>query len=355
MSVTSVTPGVHVGTPADDFNFTSGESVTIHFHDFLNLTAHQVDSPTFNLLGCEWCLELYPNGSAHDTNGWVSVHLRRSRWDIKAKCEVSLMKSSGITYTTKDEAHHDINAVPLLWGCRFFVERDSILDESNGILNEGTLTLVVRIVPDEDYPDQDYSRESNPPKFSSEIGPNIFKLFGDEDTADVAFKVNSTMFYAHKLVLMVQAPDLFELVEGFHKDTPMAISDVEHDTFEIMMKSVYGKLILPSEWEKHSKEILKASGKYGFAKLSSDAEVWYIKTMNLTVETAIDELLYADANHCLELKKAVIEFIVKNGKAVMESSSFPELFKSQELLSEVMSALVCKLDGLKRHYTSVRW
>ena len=337
---------IHVGTPADEFPL--GESVTVHFHDFQSLTTlrnTRVESPTFSCAGYEWNLAISPGGDILNPPPMVPVHLCSiSPADIDAKIEVSVIKSSGDVYKTL----HSIGYVHFHSrgnvGCITFMGRLSrrdIQDELNGILNKGTLSFVVRVTPKKEFYRQSTSA-------FLKFGENMYKLFGEEDTADLAFKVDNTMFYGHKLILKVQAPDLFELAENFDKDTPMSIKDVTPEVFEIMLKYVYGKTIHPDEWIDHFKEILKTSGKYGFSALKMEAEAWYVKFMELTVENAVDELLYSDGNHFLKIKEAVMEYIVENGKAVISSSSFPRLAESTQLMTEVMMQLAESNESKKR-------
>lgn len=42
-----------------------------------------------------------------------------------------------------------------------------------------------------------------------------------------------------------------------------------------------------------SKQILEASGKCAVSTLKLEAEAWYVKDLTLTMNNAIDELLYA--------------------------------------------------------------
>jgi hypothetical protein len=80
----------------------------------------------------------------------------------------------------------------------------------------------------------------------------------------------------------------------------------------------------PHDWAEHSKQILEASGKYGFTALKVLAEAWHIKKLEITVN-AVDELLHADGTLCLDLKKFVMDFIVDNGQGVIASPSFAKL------------------------------
>jgi hypothetical protein len=123
----------------------------------------------------------------------------------------------------------------------------------------------------------------------------------------------------------------------------MPIQNVEPKTFELMLKYVYGQPILPKEWDE-MKEILEASGKYGFAALKDEAGAWHIKKLKLTVDDAVDELLYADGTLRLGLKMAVMDFIIDNGQGVIASPSFVKLAESTERMKEVMLELAKALN-----------
>ena len=340
---------IHVGTPADDFDFSLGDSVIVHFHDFESLTSvrgEAVSSPTFNCAGYEWCLEVYSGGNIRANDGMVSVFLcNKSSVKVHANFEIAVIMSSGRIYA-KSYGDYMFGAtvdVDETWGWKHFAKRDVILDgSSNNILNKGTLAFLLRILPNKG--------NCWLVKFNqqSTLNKNIFKLFGDETIADVAFEVSGSIFYGHKQVIKAQAPELFQLADQFDMDTPMPISGVDFKIFEIMLKHVYGGQIHCSVWKEHSKQILEASGKYGFSALKIEAEAWHAHHVNLTVDTAVDELLYADGTHCLDLKKVVMEYIAENGKAVLASPSFPKLAESTELMTEVMMQLAESNESKKR-------
>ena len=349
----SATRDIHVGTPAADFPLE--ETVTIHFHDFENLTTVKdelVESPKFMCAGNEWSLCLYPGGNEEAAEGMVSVFLyNESPEEIDAWYEISVIKNNGRVYDDEsnddndDEentfGHADNNKNN--WGWDNFISRKEILKKSNNILKKGTLTFAIRIKPNVKH----YCLSVKPqPELT--LSENISKLFGDIDSADVAFTVGKSMFHAHKLILKAQAPELLELTEQFSTDNPMVIKDVDPEIFEMMLGHVYGKRIRACDWKKHSKQILVASGKYGLTTLKTEAEAWHVKNLNLTIDNAVDELLYADGTHCLNLKKAVIEFIVKNCDEVLESASYSKLHESPQLTKEVIKELSKSNSNKKR-------
>jgi hypothetical protein len=97
-------------------------------------------------------------------------------------------------------------------------------------------------------------------------------------------------------------------------------------------------------------------GKYGFAALKVEAEAWHIKRLKLklTVDNAVDELLYADGTLCVGLKKAVMDFIIDNGQGVIASPSFAKLAVSAELMKEVLLEYAKSYESRKRKVSPSR-
>ena len=346
----SDTRDIHVGTPRDDFPWE--ESVAVHFHNFERFTTvrnEPVFSPKFTCAGYEWKLVLFPGGHRKSADGMISVYLRnQSVTEVVASFEIGLMTSSGGNYK-KIVSHekcygYGYGSENNSCGRKNYVSRGQVLDESNNILNKGTLSFVVRIKPSKGY----YCQSSKTKTLTS-LNDDVFKnLLSDENSADVAFNVKAQVFHAHQCLLKARVPDFAELTEQFNKESPMAIDDVDPDIFELMLKYVYGKNILDFKWKEHAKEILVASGKYGFSHLRMTAEAWHAENLNLTVDNAVEELLYADGNHCLDLKSAVMEYIVENGKGVLESPSYAKLYESPELMKEVVLKLAESNESRKR-------
>lgn len=246
----STARAIHAGTPAADFPLE--ESIVINFHDFANLTAEKgqcVNSPIFSCAGYKWKLRIYPGGHSNSRDGMIGIFVYFGEAIVASYC-IFLLKSGGAVHKA---GRGNFN----------FVSRAEILEESNHILNNGALSFLVRlrIKPNKKY--YHHIMISQP-----SIADNIFnKLFNDKDSADVAFIVKGVVYYAHRLILKVQAPELLDLSEQFDMETKMPINDVEPATFEIMLRFVYGQNILPHEWKDYSKSILEATEKYGLSSV----------------------------------------------------------------------------------------
>eukprot|EP00956_Cyclotella_meneghiniana_P018427 scaffold30656_cov62-Cyclotella_meneghiniana.AAC.3 len=203
---------------------------------------------------------------------------------------------------------------------------------NNSLDVNGTFTIYVRIRPHDDDAHGDTNPDS---KICSRIVSNLMK---NENDADVTFDVKGQLMYAHTIILKERAPDLVtDFCDACDKSNPIPIQDVEPEVFKAMLQHAYAHNICPTMWKDHTKEILEASGKYGFNELKSEAEALYLKS-EITVDSVIDKLLYADSYNLSMLKKATMGFIVKHGGEVMASDSYDRLDESPKLRKEVMSA-----------------
>lgn len=324
---------IHVGKPATDFPVI--ETLPIHYHNFPQLPIQkdvEVLSPNFTLGGVDYCLSLYPGGDTKRTHKHpeeMTIYLiNKSPTPVKVNYGISIVKSNGEIYKKK-KGYVSFGLTSEDNHCGGTICKRSDILESN-VLADGTLTFRVYVRPDDEF----YIHHS--PPHQPVLGNEFTKLINDQETADISFKVEKEVFYAQKCILKVRVPELYELASQFNKDLPMPIQNVEPETFELMLKHAYGETILPDKWTERSKEILEASGKYGFVALKMEAEAWCIKKLKLTVDNAVDELLYADCKLCLDLKKFVINFIVDNGEKVLNSSSYAKLAESAEVTKEVM-------------------
>jgi hypothetical protein len=119
----------------------------------------------------------------------------------------------------------------------------------------------------------------------------------------------------------------------------MPVADVGSRVFCAMLSTLYGNVMMPDDWTGDLRCVLKAADKYGFPDLKVQADRWYVKATTLTVNNVVEELLYADGNGHALMKKFAIKFIVMNTDKVLSSDSFGELYKSERLVKEVMSAM----------------
>eukprot|EP00956_Cyclotella_meneghiniana_P038911 scaffold162054_cov24-Cyclotella_meneghiniana.AAC.2 len=293
-------------------------------------------SPGFKCFGHTWRLNVYPAGDDDDAeDGWVSAFLSNcSDEDITLDWRLKLLTATGNDSLEfrKGDNNKVFKGGISFWGGDL-IERSTLVENESltKYLDNGALKIKVQLrlskgsyhnrirqhLPDCDYTD-------------------IFR--DDEETADVAFDLKGEIMTAHKCIIKSKANDFYVMCEGYSKTSPMPITDVDEDIFQIMLASLYGGEVYPEEWQKHSEAILKAAGKYGFSTLKSEAEVWCAKSFKFNVDNVINKFMEADGNGYALVKAAAKKFIMEHGEEVVASESFNNLCESKELMREVMAA-----------------
>lgn len=351
-------PRVDVGVPptSNGYDFQELETVTdVRIHGFAQLPAarnDRVESPEFDGLGHRWRLLVYPGGNADSADGMVGVYL---------------MKASGtsvdVAYSfVARDAEHSFNSKAVTfgdgpddWGAVNFGERSNITDHLDG----GILTIEVRM------------RLSDPASLPSAhfvpenpFRKSMLRKFMDEETADVAFAVSCgcddgmesppewkggsplTIFHAHRLILEECAPILAETCKPGRGSTPVPIRDVEPVVFRHLLFYAYGGRAPDEDLTSRSREIIDAADKYGVVGLKLEAEACHVRSTPITIDNAIDSLLYADGKNCALLKEAVMDFLVENGGEAAEKLSFEGV--PGRFMKDLLTAVHTKAGRKKR-------
>ena len=337
---------VHVGTPTSEFKDwewgrrtyqpQAWSSATICFHEFADLPAERgvcVESPVFSLLDHHWSLILYPGGMDNNdaTKGIVRVgltHLSNVK-RICVECGMTVIDYYGTKESKIRKESHSFsrNRKFTNFFCDSF-DRSKIIESTV----EGTLIIKVRIKIDE-------------PEFIPEnlsACKNLQSLFLDEKFSDLTFEVMrqpSTMnnadtvtknasvtFHAHRVIVQTGSPALAELCgSGGEGKISIEIDDVSPDVFHHLLKYIYGGEISNDDMTSHAREIIDVADRYGVSNLKLKAEVYFVETTPITVENAVEHLLYAESKNCALLKEEVMDYIVENKNEFLDKISFNDV------------------------------
>jgi speckle-type POZ protein len=333
---------VSIGCPRPREGWTSYQFNLQKFKD-LNTTeiAHRrrysnqgnyVETPEFSCNGHGWNLRIYPGGDDDAPEGYVSIYLTHcSEGSTTADFEIEIIDKFGNNKEASQYTHKFEGVGGYGCGKRDFILRSDILDESQNILDsDGTLTVVVSIKL------TDVFVPKNP------LLKMVKETFLEETTADVCFEVSSAeakkgkkkkakaseFFHAHSFILKKCAPMLVDLFD-FDDDNDgklatVTITDVKPDVFRYMLWYVYGGSVPEEDLATHAKDIIVAADKYSIINLKLEAEAAYVKSANITMQSAMDDLLYADAKNCPLLKEAVMNFLTANHYEAAEKISFTD-------------------------------
>jgi speckle-type POZ protein len=306
-----------------------------NFKDLPTTTDHYIRTPIFSCNGHEWCLDIFPGGDEDAEEGHVSIYLNhRSEGIIAINYEVMIIDKFGEGKNSKKELKEPdlFEGMGGYWGFSNFIKRSDILNKSKNILDsDGSLTVGVSIKEKQ----SDVFVPKNP--FQKIV---LQGMFLNVDTADVCFEVISSadakkgkkkkakasdLLHAHYLILKKCAPmlaDLFGLQDNDGKLATATISDIKPDIFRHLLYYVYGGSVPEEELKTHAKDIIDAADKYSIINLKLEAEAAYVKATDITMDNAMDNLLYADAKNCALLKEAVIDFLAENSIEAVEKISF---------------------------------
>ncbi len=304
-----------------------------NFKDLTTTKDHCVETPEFSCNGHQWYLDIYPGGDDTADEGYVSIFLHlRSEGNIAINYELSIIDKFGKKRETLLHTQ-SFEGVGKGYGWPDFIKRSFILDESKNILDsDGTLTVAVSI-------------KEEPSTVFVPKNPLLNMIQGmvlNEDTADVCFEVitsadakrgkkkktkASDLFHAHSQILKTCAPmlaDLFDLDDRDGKIATATITDIKLDIFRHLLFYVYGGSVPEEELKTHAKAIIDAADKYSIVSLKLEAEAAYVKSTDITMDNAMDNLLYADAKNCPLLKEAVMNFLAANHYEASEKISFTD-------------------------------
>mmetsp|Transcript_25467 Transcript_25467/g.37919 ORF Transcript_25467/g.37919 Transcript_25467/m.37919 type:complete len:426 (+) Transcript_25467:37-1314(+) len=322
---------VDVGNPPSSRNGNKWKEFQIQVHDFANLPfgrGQYIESPEFECNGLQWQLVVYPGGHHSAQEGYVCVFLKLcSSGTATLTFDTNILQKSGQKvippWNNRPSTFTIISGRS--YGASNLVKRSDVLDPSKNILDDnGTLAFIVSIKEE---------TEAMPTAFvpSNPFLNMIQEKFLDEETADVCFEVSSseieedrskrsrssTSFHAHSQILNICAPMLASLFES-NEDRSVkvaSITDVSPDIFRHILFYVYGGRVPKEDLKAHAKSIIDAADKYSIVNLKLEAEAAYVKSTKITMDNAIDNLLYADSMNCAFLKEVVMDFLAENSTA----------------------------------------
>lgn len=307
----------------------------------------------------EWLLDLCPNGY-YDSPGYLSI--------IPRCLSANSPDTACITLSLADrEDKESLTKQLLLEGIRTwyppneimiifnrFVERDFVLDETNGLLTSaGDLTVVCRMCFERQSIHSEKSDAAVSSKLSAqEISPtrrltelNDFEqLLEGGKFSDVKLVVGQSEFRAHKSILAARSrvfSAMFECEMKEQKDNAVMITDIEPDVMQELLRWIYvGKV---RNIQTLACDLLTAADKYELQGLKVECEEMIVTDLSVDNVGAI--LYLIDKYDTNKLRVSTLEFLSKHVKKLMDSENFKKVMASlsSSLLVDVISILSSKL------------
>ncbi len=162
-------------------------------------------------------------------------------------------------------------------------------------------------------------------KEKSKTIDDLASFYDNEKFSDVTLAVGVTKISAHRNILSARSEYFARMFDSDFKESKDKIVNIQEeneDLFKLLIKLIYTNDFSELNYDLAMDLIIQAQ-KYNFSTLVESCSK--IISKNLKIETCIDILAVAETAQLKELKNAVINFVVLNLKAVMETEKWKEL------------------------------
>ena len=335
-------------------------------HNQQQTTGHRILSDIkSDIDGNLWRVAMYPNGERTVDSGTVQLCLyNKGETNLVAAVSFVVRGSTGRVYYEKPMAPGLLRARGKSGRGGNIIERRKILDRASEILVGEHQSLVVEVVIQVCEDVELYEWVSNGGHYYTPQNPcsnNLLKLLvddtegddddDDDDTADVHFQLNDDqVIHAHKLILKLNAPELYHLCEDADENTPpVPITGTSPEVFRIILYYAYGGTFPKREPIKASSpekeiilklglEIIEAADRYGLIELKILVETYLVAYRVMRKHNVADMLLFADAKNCALLKEYAFAYAISRSRDIINSELSAKLKESNSLLQELFVA-----------------
>ena len=296
------------------------------FDNFVSLPS-EIENETSSRIkmdcnGHKWKLKLCPGGvSADDEPGWVSLYLcHKNDNEINVvSYSISVRDANGeiVAEVTNENDFNNFS-----WGLEKFMKRSFILDETNGILQNGALCVDVgiHVKDDEDYlfqPQSDHSK-------------NMLKLLRSGEKTDAFFNVYDNVFRVHSQIIHANAELLANRCDS-------DIKDVIPPVFWLLLEHIYsGSYPTKEQIIEYGRQLIDAANKYELISLKMHVENVLVHERIMRKENVVNCILFADAQCCPLLKEYAMAFFSVHCSDILKSEHSKCLKESGDLMSEII-------------------
>lgn len=293
------------------------------------------ESPAFVRLGYEMRICLYPSGhSASSTENvglFFDVKRVSSGPEVPCRFQGELVLLDPVDMTRRHVARHKHrHPVPSRHGWAKFclrVKLQELSAASDRLAIEASVTFF----------ESKRHRLSWSPKPS--LAADMRRLLDECLRADVVFIIGGRTFRAHRCVLAVRAPALASLADNREDGSsePVPLSDkLDPAAFAKVLEFAYTDKADDAELQARPEMYLRMANFCGCVRLKQLAELNLAK--RLSVDTAADSFLLADALDCAHLREVAVDTILANLAAVAATPGWQRLRKAAHLIADILES-----------------
>ena len=253
----------------------------------------------------QWCLHLYPSGHDETNRDYLGLFLNLLNPNqLTAKQAFAVANGQGQpANVVKSQSRQFQVDVP--WGYKQFVARSRLLDHTDPLLIDDSLTVICKI----ESVNQLVTTSVSTP-IQGHLARDLCRLLTNQLSSDIAFLVGGREFKAIRGVLAARSSvfqSLFEFLDDDDPDVLMEINDTSPAVFEELLRYVYTDWVEPTLDVDKIKELWIAADRYELDHLKCLCV--QLMTDDLSVRNSADVLIFADRHHVRPLKSAAMGFI----------------------------------------------
>jgi len=164
--------------------------------------------------------------------------------------------------------------------------------------------------------------------FKRNIRSKLLQMSNTGKYLDVTFIVGNEKFTAHRLILLLGAPDLGALVDDAINNGEIIMESMDPSMFRLFLHFLYTNEVPPEdEFECHARILLEMANKFGCTQLKMHAEASIVKN-GMNEKNVLKLLLLAEAMCCPLLKEAATNYCVTHSCAVTSTEEWKEKKKT---------------------------
>jgi len=319
----------------------------------------QVEGPNKESQDLPFQLEVFPNGEeGEDNSDYVAVFLTsRRQEDLDVKYDFSVQKVDGTVWGRIGNTFKKFSPDQNSWGYGKAFSKAKLQEKMSELLPNNKLTIVCNL---EIYYQDRQTTEKVPNSHGARIelkerelktqsiGDDLAKAASfepDSKFSDITLVCGNRTFACHKVILASRS-DVFdamlshpETLEG--QTSRVEITDIDEDSLEQLLSFIYTDKLDEEKLGTVAMGLLGAADKYNVPRLKAIAERAICD--NLNVDNAADALHLAHLHDAKHMKRVTLDYVIKNIDKVVETKSWGDVVRGNEVLGEVLKSVMSKL------------
>lgn len=168
----------------------------------------------------------------------------------------------------------------------------------------------------------------------------MLNLLNKSESADVKFKVSSSVITAHKCVLETNSPLLYEFCKDSKEGGKIQIKNITPKIFRIVLRYVYAGVLPDTDTIfENGMSVIEAADRFGVVGLKLAIETELVRNLAISSDNVIGWLIFAESKTCSLLKEAAMSYFLARAKDLLNSETREKLSETPGLMVELMTEM----------------